>query len=385
MLLLNEDAKHAEAAASAMGPRWEGASNEKRCTLSLSPGSGQLNRGTGSLEEASYYSQEEIKKMPRLKDGHFRTTPDGYHQVRYRRDGYDVQFTSKDLNIVKKKFLEWCRSVNEATRATNRKMGTFFTVAEDFFATVKKTNVSGDVYHDLWRCMELHVLPRIGAMPMRKIAPSDCQSILNALLEKGKSRTAETVEDLLNEVFNFAIGERALTQSPMKFVKIPPHDRERGVSLSLKEVQEFLSAIEGSVYRKHFLIFLYTGIRRNELRDAVFADGFLSVLCGKRKTGQRKIRRSIPVSPAIAEIFPLSEKEKGVHNDTLTQNFKKLCPGHSLKDLRHTFTTQCQQCGIPKELVDVWTAHVHKQDMTVSVYTHFSREFQLEQILKLHF
>lgn len=38
-----------------------------------------------------------------------------------------------------------------------------------------------------------------------------------------------------------------------------------------------------------------------------------------------------------------------------------------------------------KALVDVWTGHSDNRDMTASVYTHFSEDFQLREIEKLHF
>ena len=64
-------------------------------------------------EKADLYSLEEIKKMPKLKDGHHRITKDGLHQIRYRKDGYNKQFTSKSLKVVKAQFKEWVQSVNE--------------------------------------------------------------------------------------------------------------------------------------------------------------------------------------------------------------------------------------------------------------------------------
>ena len=50
----------------------------------------KLNSELKTRAEASFYSEEEIKRMPRLKDGRFRITRDGLWQVRYRRDGYDI-------------------------------------------------------------------------------------------------------------------------------------------------------------------------------------------------------------------------------------------------------------------------------------------------------
>ena len=109
------------------------------------------------------------------------------------------------------------------------------------------------------------------------------------------------------------------------------------------------------------------------------------VACGKRRKGQRQQYRKIPIAPALRPFLPLSERDLAVKNDVLTGNFKKLCPDHHLYDLRHTFTTRCQECGIAKQLVDLWTGHSDNRDMTASVYTHFSEEYQLREIEKLEF
>lgn len=64
--------------------------------------------------------------------------------------------------------------------------------------------------------------------------------------------------------------------------------------------------------------------------------------------------------------------------------FKKLCPNHTLKDLRHTFTTRARECGIDNEVVAVWTGH-SLGNITSSVYTHFSNKFMQEQAKKLNY
>ena len=53
-----------------------------------------------------------------------------------------------------------------------------------------------------------------------------------------------------------------------------------------------------------------------------------------------------------------------------------------LKDLRHTFTTKLRECEIDNELVSLCTGH-GLGNITASVYTHFSIEFQREQAKKL--
>ena len=73
-----------------------------------------------------------------------------------------------------------------------------------------------------------------------------------------------------------------------------------------------------------------------------------------------------------------------VNTTSLSAEFNKLCPNHQLKDLRHTFTTRARECGIDNELVAVWTGH-SLGNITSSVYTHFSNEFQQEQAKKLNY
>ena len=132
-------------------------------------------------------------------------------------------------------------------------------------------------------------------------------------------------------------------------------------------------------------MYLYTGIRRGELHSLQIEGDFISVICGKCRKGHKKRRRKIPIAPELRAVLPLSEEDLAVENDVLTGNFKKLCPAHHLNDLRHTFISRCQECGIAKTLVDVWTDHTDKKDMTAGVYTHFSQEYQLREMEKLKF
>ncbi len=88
----------------------------------------------------------------------------------------------------------------------------------------------------------------------------------------------------------------------------------------------------------------------------------------------------IPIFPLYKQV---AEKDCGKLNPRkLSYEFREYCPNHQLKDLRHTFTTRARECGIDNELVAVWTGH-SLGNITSSVYTHFSIEFQQEQAKKL--
>lgn len=324
--------------------------------------------------------------MPKLKDGRTRITPDGYYQIRYRKDGYDIQFTSKHLQVVKDKFREWIKSVNsEKTARLPKKTQNLREFTERYFEEVKRQNVARETYLSSKRIYTAYIDPTLGDLTIKSITPLKCQTVLNAILADGKGRTAEDVKNILNEVLRAAVGEKLISDNPMQFVKIPKHQRQNGQALTLHEIAKFIEACKSSPYQRLFMLYLYTGIRRNELHGAKFDGNFITVACGKCRTGQKQQYRKIPIAPNLRKYLPISSEEIKIKNDVLTGNFKKLCPAHHLNDLRHTFTTRAQESGINKTLVDVWTGHKDNRDMTASVYTHFSEEFQLKEIEKLDY
>ena len=90
--------------------------------------------------------------------------------------------------------------------------------------------------------------------------------------------------------------------------------------------------------------------------------------------------RSIPISPMLKRVLPLIDidKIKTVSLGVLTNYFKKLCPTHHLHDLRHTFITRAQECGIRREIVSLWAGYKADSSITTNVYTHFQERSELQ-------
>jgi len=53
------------------------------------------------------FSEKEIRKMPRLKDFKIRIMKGKYYEIRFRRYGYDMSFSSKSLDLAKQKAFAW--------------------------------------------------------------------------------------------------------------------------------------------------------------------------------------------------------------------------------------------------------------------------------------
>ncbi len=167
----------------------------------------------------------------------------------------------------------------------------------------------------------------------------------------------------------------------------PIHFTEERKPLTKQEEKEFIDKLirQNNPYKDMFILSLFTGLRRSEIKTAVIENEWIIVQCAKQRRGQPVKRRKIPVSPMLRKFMPLN-KFPDVTDLTLTKAFKKICPMHNLHELRHTFTTRARECGVPKELVQKWCGHKPpKKDVNESVYMHYSDEYQLREIKKVDY
>lgn len=131
-------------------------------------------------------------------------------------------------------------------------------------------------------------------------------------------------------------------------------------------------------------------MRRGELRSARIENGFIFVKTGKRKLAQLEVEKKIPITPMLERYLSKASNKafkEATHSNVemLTRHFKELCPEHHLHELRHTFITRCQECGIYREVVSVWAGHAADNTTTSNVYTHFSDEFMLKEGQKVDY
>lgn len=84
----------------------------------------------------------------------------------------------------------------------------------------------------------------------------------------------------------------------------------------------------------------------------------------------------------LKQILPFIdiEKIKTASVGVLTNRFKNVCPNHHLHDLRHTFITRAQECGIRREIVSLWSGHKADSSITTNVYTHFQEHSELQML-----
>lgn len=186
------------------------------------------------------------------------------------------------------------------------------------------------------------------------------QSLINHYINQDKLRTATKIYQTLKAIFDFATGEELIEKSPMRLLKPPKYEEKNGCAFTPEEEREFIRRLRESNcipdVKNALLFLLYTGIRRSELASARIEGEFISVICAKTRKGFQEKRRFIPITPMLSPYladFDLKSLN-ALRPDALTQALKRLMPEHHLHELRHTFITRCQECGVAREVVSVW-------------------------------
>ena len=144
-----------------------------------------------------------------------------------------------------------------------------------------------------------------------------------------------------------------------------------------------------TIYNQAFALILYTGIRRAELSSLTIENGWVHLISAKQRKNCKVKSREMPVSPMLQRILPLIQTDKfsEIAPALLTRHFKKICPNHHLHDLRHTFITRAQECGIRREIVSLWAGHKADSSITSLVYTHLNqnKEVQTDEMKKFDY
>lgn len=322
---------------------------------------------------------------------HVRQKQNGVYEARFRRKGFNICVSSTNYDLLKGKFLSALKQSEKTSsekEEPTKQIFLFSDVAERWLE-LKCPTIKTNTYKFYLSLFGANLFPIFGKRELREIKQSDIQALINEYIDLGKPRTATKIFQTLKAIFDFAVGEDLIEKSPMRLLRAPKYEEKNGCALTNAEERNFIARLAESKcspeIKDALLVLLYTGIRRSELAKALIEDGFLSVVCAKVRKGFRERRRLIPITPMLAEILPnmdLGELRK-VRPDALTQAFKRLMPEDHLHELRHTFITRCQECGVAREVVSVWAGHAADNSQTSNVYTHFSREFMLKEAQKV--
>lgn len=359
------------------------------------------------------FSYKEIRSMPKslqslFKEGkikaNVRKRENGTYEVRCKVNSIAVSASSKSYDTAKSRFIDKLFEIhnNELLGSYNipyknqttqivKQSANFNEYAAKWLEIVKKPYIKETTYNAYVTLFNSDLLPAFGKCPINRIKQIDLQVFINRYTEKELFRTAQKLYQLLNALFEYAVSDEIINRNPMKLIKIPVYEQEHGIPLTRTEEKEFILNFRKSndLFFQAYVLMIYTGIRRSEIHSLNYNEEWIIVTTAKQRKGKTEKQRKIPISPMLKnEISRIKIDEiKKLPLDGLTRNFKKICPTHHLHDLRHTFITRCQECGIQREIVSLWAGHAADSSVTSTVYTHLEQytQNQIAEIKKFSY
>ena len=301
------------------------------------------------------------------------------YEIRYRANGYYIIASSTDLRKAKEKFLAKTTPEEiEKYRVQKIKTGqdTFEEIFDEWYM-VKEGTITDKALKTYNTNFE-ELPEKIRKTPIRKIRTSDLVEIMKNV----KPRKYEELRTLFNSLFKYAIGCGVISHNPVLLIPFKRAERQTRDSLSKKEITSFFDRIKEPKYeriKQGAYILYFFGLRPCELDEETHREGnFLIARNRKRKNGKIEYKK-IPI-PKEAESFidwnnPLTFQLSDKPRERL---FKELLDGNTAYNLRHTFSSICQQY-VRQEIVDIWIGDSPTR-LIGKHYTHFSDEFMHSQM-----
>ncbi len=307
--------------------------------------------------------------------------------IRFRKDGFNIYVTSRDVDELKKKFTdayEYQRKHPEERKKeeTPTTPNTFTAFAEYYFSIFKteKENSAERIMSDRSR-LKNYLEPYFKETTLTKIDPGMCKALLDRLENEKTPKTAMAVRNLLNQILNAAINFNLIQSNPLKMIPVHKVESVHGKALTKKEERDLLLKAEEPL-RTMLAIMLYTGQRPNELKHSRIEGRMIVTKNSKRKKGITEEKR-IPINPMLQPFLDGVSELQFYDENKLRYGFHKILPDHRLYDLRTTFYTRCQEYGVSEVARNLMVGHTLKG--LASTYTDLSDDYLISEAQKLHY
>ena len=317
-----------------------------------------------------------------------------FFEIRYRRNGFNLSVSGKYYPIAIKRFAEKLKAALAAAKEVEERRNMFTKngvpllfgeFAMLYFEKFRKPRVAPITYANDFSRLKNHILPKFGNCLVAEILPLDLLNFLDKYEKAEQFKTREELRSLLNLIFKFAIANGILDRNPLALIVYDKPDQQSGRPLTKSEETELLEKLRTSPYFGMAVIALYTGIRPCEWNSVRLENGFVIAQNRKQKKRRKIVYKRIPISPMLAPYIselPADFATRNVSN--AKKAIKRAMPSHRPYDLRTTFATRCQECGVSEQVVQTFMGH-SPSTLLGRVYTKFSDEFLISEAQKIRY
>ncbi len=306
------------------------------------------------------------------------------YEIRYRRNGYNISVSNKDLNTAKALFIVATKNLQSPDLMYRTNL-TFGDMVKEFIE-YKKDKIS---LHS-WQCYDkrakTQLPPELLHKRIKDIRTVDIDRFMRNY--DTQPRMYEEMRTLLNSVFKYTIASGIITHNPVTLVPFKRAKRKNRAAMTDEQIKEFLLRLKEPMFdeiRQAAYVLYFFGIRPCELdEEAHFENGFLICRNRKRKNGAIEYKK-IPIPKQAQGVIDFDKPITFPYSASKNTKILEEALGNGLTpyNLRHTFASVCSEFVRP-DVVEVWMGD-SAEHLVGRVYVHFKDEFMKAQMDKVEF
>lgn len=284
----------------------------------------------------------------------------------------------------------------------------------------RKAQLRPSTYSSYRNDLELHVIPRIGHIPLQKLQPEDIDTLYAELLTNGKRngnggglspKSVRNIHGIIRKALADAMRKGSVTRNVADLAD-PPRARARKMDAwSADELRQFLTSIEDSEWYVPIYVAANTGMRRGEVlgltwrnvdldkarlivEQQVQSVEYEASVADVKTAGSRRTIDLDPRTVAVLKTWRRHQLEQhlstgrrsddefvfthpgggSIHPDLFSQSWSRLMEKSEVRrirlhDLRHTHASILLKAGVPVKVVSERLGH-SSPAFTMTVYQH---------------
>lgn len=346
-----------------------------------------------TLSATIKFSKEEVAKMSKtfkkefIAGGfvaHIIKRPSGksgfYYEIRYRRNGYNITASNKNLAKAKELFIAATYTAKSNPKPPKSSFGNIV----DEWLDYKRGKVGEKCWENYRYYCKRYFTDEWRKRDITSIRAGELDAFMRGLTP----RTYEDIRIILNAVFKYARASGIITHNPVELVPFKRAERKPRESLSEEQILAFFCKIKQEKYdavRQSAYAMYFFGLRPCELdAEAHFENGFLIARNRKRKGGKIEYKK-IPVPKQAQGLIDFDRSIAPLCDyNEMARLIKDALGGTATSYyFRHTFASTCAKY-VRQDIVEIWLGDSPER-LIGQYYVHFSDDFMKKEMEKVLF
>lgn len=348
---------------------------EKEYILSDGEGLQLKVKSTGSKTWVFKYSKPFTKKRTNIGLGIYPEV--SLAQARVKRKNYrELLAQDIDPKEYKDNYLRQQQEIHNNTLEV---------IARNWFG-IKENEISSDYAKDIWRSLEIHILPTLGKYPISTLSAPIVIAVLKKVSAAGNLETVRRLSQRMNEIMTFSVNTGLIHANPLSGIKsaFEKPKREHMPTIKPEELPELMRTLNFEnlqiVTRALIEWQLHTMTRSNESAKAqwkeIDRENKLWVIPAERMKMKRE--HTIPLTEQMLSILDVLEKSRRSYSEYLfpsninpknhinTETVNKVLRriGYKNRLVAHGFralaSTTLNEQKFDSDLIEAALAHVDK-------------------------